>query len=135
MDYNAKDKTFELSIRVFTDDLEKALGHENGGKKFSVVNGDANDAVVEKYLRKTFVVLDAQKQRKPLTYIGKEQEGDATWIYFELPCPAGAMGWSVQNAILHELFDDQMNLLNLKHQTVAKSFIFKKDEAVHALGL
>lgn len=135
MDYNAKEKTFELSIRVFTDDLETALTKENGGKKVVVVNNDKNDALVEHYIKKCFVLTNAQKQKKTASYIGKEQEGDATWIYIEFPAHDGIAGLTIQNSILHDFFDDQTNLVNINYLSNKKSFIFKKDDNIHALGL
>jgi hypothetical protein len=135
MDYNAKEKSFEVSLRVFTDDLESALSKENGGQKFVVVNNDKNDAFVEKYVRKRFGLLNAQKQKKAYTYVGKEQEADATWIYMEIPCREMPNGFAVQNEVLFELFDDQTNLLNLNYQAQRKSYIFKGEQKVHELGI
>lgn len=135
MDFNAKDKSFEISIRVFTDDLEKALSKDNNGQKFVVVNNDKNDPLVEKYIRKHFALLTSQKQKKGYTYIGKEQEADATWIYVEIPTQEAIVGFSLQNAIMHDLFEDQINLVNLNYQGQKKSYIFKKDENIIPLGL
>lgn len=135
MDYNAKEKSFEISIRVFTDDFEKALSKENGGQKFMVNNNDKNDAFVEKYIRKHFALLNAAKQKKAYSYIGKEQEADATWIYIEIPCAEALTGFSLQNTTMHDLFEDQINLVNLNYQGQKKSYIFKKDENLAPLGL
>lgn len=135
MDYNAKDKAFEISIRVFTDDLEKALSKDNSGQKIVVVNNDKNDPLVEKYIRKHFALVTAQKQKKAYSYVGKEQEADATWIYIEIPAQEAVSGFSLQNTIMHDLFDDQINLVNLNYQGQKKSYIFKKDESTLALGL
>lgn len=135
MDYNAKDKAFEISIRVFTDDLEKALSKDNNGQKIVVINNDKNDPLVEKYIRKHFALVTAQKQKKGYSYVGKEQEADATWIYIEIPAQEAVSGFSLQNTIMHDLFDDQINLVNLNYQGQKKSYIFKKDESTLALGL
>ena len=134
VDYNAKDKTFEVSMRVFTDDLELALGKDNAGRKFAVVNGDANDSFVEKYVRKHFALLNAQKQKKTYTYVGKEQEGEATWIYFEIPCREAINGFAIEQAIFFEVFDDQTNLVNFNYLTEKKSYLFKGEQKVQELG-
>jgi len=132
IDFNAKEKTLEVSIRVFTDDLESALSKDNGGQKFVVVNNDKNDAFVEKYIRKHFAFISSKKQKKSFAYIGKEQEADATWIYVEVPMNEPFVGFSLQNDILHELFDDQINLVNISYPQ-KKSYIFKKGEGVVGL--
>ena len=135
MDFNAKEKSFEISIRVFTDDFEKALSKDNNGQKIVVVNNDKNDPLVEKYIRKHFALLTSQKQKKNYSYVGKEQEADATWIYIEIPMLEAITGFSLQNSIMHDLFEDQINLVNLNFQGQKKSYIFKKDESTIALGL
>ena len=135
MDYNAKEKSFEVSIRVFTDDLEKVLSKENGGQKFTVVNNDKNDPFVEKYIRKHFALVNATKQKKPYTYLGKEQEADATWVYIEIPCPESVAGFSLQNTIMLDFFDDQVNLVNFNYQGQKKSYLFKNEDKVLPLGL
>ena len=135
MDYNAKEKSFEVSIRVFTDDLESVLSKENGGQKFSVLNNDKNDPYVEKYIRKHFAIVTTTKQKKPYSYIGKEQEADATWIYVEVPCPEAITGFSLQNSIMLDFFDDQVNLVNFNYQGQKKSYIFKNEDKVLPLGL
>lgn len=135
MDYNVKEKSFEISIRVFTDDLEKALSKDNNGQKIVVVNNDKNDPLVEKYIRKHFALVSSQKQKKAYSYVGKEQEADATWIYIEIPHQEAVTGFSLQNTIMHDLFDDQINLVNLNYQGQKKSYIFKKDDTTLALGI
>ena len=135
MDYNAQAQVFEVSIRVFTDDLETTLTKDNNGRKFLVVNGDANDPFIEKYVRKNFALLNAQKQKKPYSYVGKEQEIDATWIYLEIPCREPIAGFSVQQAVLFDAFDDQVNLLNLKYLAQKKSYIFKSEQKIQDLGM
>lgn len=129
IDFNQKEKSFEVSIRVFTDDLETSLGKDNNGQKFVVVNNDKNDAFVEKYIRKHFAFISSKKQKKPFNYIGKEQEADATWIYVEVPFSESIAGFSLQNDIMHEVFDDQVNLVNINYPE-KKSYIFKKGEGV-----
>ena len=100
-----------------------------------VVNNDKNDGIVESYIRKCFSILNPQKQKRAFSYVGKEQEADATWIYIEFPCKDGVGGLSIQNTILHDFFDDQINLVNVNYLATKKSFIFKKSENIHALEL
>ncbi len=133
LEYNAKDKTFEVSIRLFTDDLEKALRKANNDPKIVIVNNDKNDKLVERYIRQYFALITPQKQKKLFTYIGKEQEGDATWIYIEIPVNEGIAGYTIQNALLLDTFTDQTNLVNASYQSQKKSYLCKKDDVVHLL--
>ena len=124
MRYNAKSKGFEVSLRVFTDDLEKVLSHDNQNKKIVIENNDNNDALVEQYLKKHFMLVNAKNQLKTIQYVGKEKEGDATWIYLEIPLNEAVAGLKLKNDVLIDMYDDQTNIVNVFVQDDKKSFIF-----------
>lgn len=132
MQYNVAQKIFEVSIRVFTDDLEKGVSLDNGAKRFIIQNNDQNNPYVEKYIRKHFVLSLAQK-RADLKYLGKEQEADATWIYLEIPFQGSPENWNLQNSILMETFDDQVNMFNLKYASETKTLLYKKGKLTQQL--
>ena len=133
MQYNPAAKTFEVSIRIFTDDLEKGLTIENNNKRIVIRNDDKNDPVVEKYILKSFLITDSSKKPLAIKYIGKEQEEDATWVYLEIPFHGPLSGYKLQNSTLMEVFDDQVNMTNLKLASEKRTFLFKKGQTVHAL--
>ncbi|MBB6005395.1 DUF6702 family protein [Arcicella rosea] len=124
MRYNTKSKGFEVSLRVFTDDLEKVLSHDNQNKKIIVENNDKNDALVEQYVKKHFMLVNSKNQLKAVQYIGKEKEGDATWIYLELPMSEALSGLRLKNDVLIDMFEDQTNIVNVFVKEEKKSFIF-----------
>ncbi|GAA4446648.1 hypothetical protein GCM10023189_02000 [Nibrella saemangeumensis] len=135
MQYNAKEKTFEISVRIFTDDFETALTQENNGQKVKLTANDNNDLLIEKYIRKHFAIITPQKQRKPFQYLGHEPEGDANWVYLEMPHPEPFKGGTVQYDVLMELFNDQVNLLNLQYQGQKKTLMFRKNQPVQEIAL
>ncbi|QRR04247.1 hypothetical protein HWI92_17295 [Dyadobacter sandarakinus] len=132
MQYNPAQKAFEISIRIFTDDLEKALT-ESAGQRILVKNGDKNDPLVERYIRKSFVLTDGTRKPAALHYIGKEQEEDATWVYLEIPYQGTLAGCRLQNSTLMEVFDDQVNMTNVKFTSEKKTYLFKKGQTIHNL--
>lgn len=124
MRYNSKGKTFEISLRVFTDDLEKTLSANNQNKKFVIENTDKNDPFIEQYVRKHFVVTTPKNQKLIYQYVGKEKEGDATWIYLEMPVNESIKGSKIQNSMLMDSFDDQTNIVNIFVNNEKKSYLF-----------
>jgi hypothetical protein len=132
MQYNPAIKSFEVSIRAFTDDLERGLSESNGGRKFIIKNDDKNDPFVEQYLRKSFVLTDSQKRTAAFHYVGKEQEQDATWIYLEIPFAGTLDGCKLQNTTLMEVFEDQVNMTNVKTASGKLTFLFKKGQTTHS---
>jgi hypothetical protein len=96
MRYNAKEKSFEISLRVFKDDLETVLTKENQGKKIVLDKTEKFDPQIDKYIQKHFVWFNARNQRVPYHYLGKEQEGDAMWLYIEMPAQDPISGSKLQ---------------------------------------
>jgi hypothetical protein len=124
MEYNAKEKVYEISIRLFTDDLEKTLGQATKNPKLKIINDDKNDALVADYLQKHFVITNAQGKKQPVEYIGKENENPATWIYLQLPSNGQLKGYKLQQESLMETFDDQVNIVNIAIAQQKNSYIF-----------
>ncbi|MGG7662267.1 DUF6702 family protein [Dyadobacter sp. BHUBP1] len=133
MQYNVSSRSFEVSIRIFTDDLEKALSESHSRQRFVIKDNDQNDRFVEEYIRKSFVLTDSQKKNVPIKYVGKEQEADATWVYLEIPFQGALNGCKLLNVTLMEVFDDQVNMTNLKFQSEKRTFLFKKGQTSHLL--
>ena len=129
MQYNPAEKAFEISIRVFTDDLEKALSQELSSTVR--LNKDAkSDAILEKYVRSHFAYMTLQKQAKPINYVGHEVEADANWLYLEMPYTEPFRGGLLKQNVLMEAFDDQVNMVNIKYQEQKKTFVFRKNQPI-----
>ncbi len=133
LNFNSEQKTLEISIRAFTDDLEKGLSMANDKRRIMLRNGDDNGPLVEKYLRKHFALADPNRKLQPIQYIGKEAEADATWLYLEVPFSGNPEGWVMKNEMLMEAFDDQVNMVNAKWGDDRKTYLFKKGKSVQAL--
>lgn len=134
MQYNPQEKAFEISIRIFTDDLEKALTKETG-KTVDLSTKGKNDALLEKYVRAHFTHLNPQRQPKPFNYVGHEVEDDANWIYLEMPYDEPFQGGVMRQNVLMEMFDDQVNMVNLQYQGQKKTFVFRKNQPIQAISL
>ena len=132
--YNQSSQSFEVTLRVFTDDLEAALTLLNSNAKVTIDAPQA-DKLIEQYLTKNLVFLDKQNQQKALSFIGKEVEVDVTWIYAEVSVPDLPSGMRLQNSVLTELFNDQVNIVNFKYLTTIRTFMFKSSEKVQSLGI
>ena len=125
MQYNAKAKSLEISIRMFTDDLETALTKANNGQKIMLGGkNDNSEVVLNKYIQQHFAMLTPQKQKKALIVLGKELEGDATWVYVEIPNSQELKAHILYNNLMQEVFDDQTNLVNLIYLGNKKTYLF-----------
>ncbi len=139
MEYNAKEQVFEISMRIFTDDFEKALSLASNSKvNLSEASGratDKNDPLIEQYIQAHFRFLTPQKQPKPVKYVGHEVEADANWLYLEMPFAEPFRGGTLKQDVLMDAFDDQVNMVNVKYQSQKKTFVFRKNQPVHNISL
>ncbi|ALJ01155.1 hypothetical protein DC20_02960 [Rufibacter tibetensis] len=133
--YNPKNQTYELSVRVFADDLEEALSRRHK----TTIRLDRSERVnklMAEYLQ-THVAISAVKGTKATQkFIGAQEEADAIWLYLEIPAgkaPAGQV-W-VQNALLTEVFADQTNILNLEVAGKKRSVLCRPGETQQTISL
>jgi hypothetical protein len=125
VNYNAKNKSLEISVRLFTDDLEEALTLQNKGVKITMeTDKRILDPLLDVYLRRNFALISPQKEVLKMHYYGNEKEADATWVFFEILDISNIKGYTLFNTIMLELFDDQANLVNIIYQNQKKTFIF-----------
>jgi len=134
MTYNTKEQSWEISIRLFQDDLEQTLS-SNLGKKFRMVPGDASaEKVVDAYLRKHFRFHAGQQMTTPYRWLGTEQQQDAIWVYIEIPTSSDLAGSYLENSLLLDEFDDQTNLVSWSFQGAKKSYLFRKSQEIQQLS-
>lgn len=126
VNYSEKNKSLEVSLRVFTDDLESALAKANGLSKIYLDETKKYNDLINKYIATTFYFLDTKNVKQTHTFIGKEIEGDVTWIYFEIPLKKPLKGFQLHNAVLTELFEDQSNMVNMTYKKQKQTYIFKR---------
>jgi hypothetical protein len=125
VNYNAKTGSLEVSIRVFTDDLERML-NENKQTKALKIEDEAQkiDPLLEQYFRKNFALIGPNKEVKLAKFYGKEKEADATWLFFEIADCQHIKEFSIYNAIFQDMFTDQTNLINIIYPSSKKTLVF-----------
>ncbi len=134
MTYNAKDQSWEISIRLFQDDLEQTLSSATG-KKFRMIPGDeASEKGLEGYVRKHFGFRAGKQFSTPYRWLGTEQQQDAIWVYLEIPTTADLAGSYLENSLFIDEFEDQTNLVSWSFQGSKKSYLFRKSQEVQQLS-
>ena len=132
--YNQKNQTIEVSIRVFTDDLEKALAKHFKLEKVTIDKTKAYQTQIETYIQKHFKVRNKNKDLIKGTYIGKDFENDATMIYIEFSAQKITAQWQVANSIFTDIYYDQTNIVNTFYKTQKSTLLFTKSTNWLELG-
>ena len=131
INYNPKSGSLELSVRVFTDDLELTLTHFNKGKLVKIEDPETVvDPLIEQYIRKNLALVSPDKEVKFGKFYGKEKEADATWIYLEMFDCKQIKNYSLYNSIMLEMFSDQTNLVNILYPSQKKTIVFDSETKV-----
>ncbi len=133
VDYNAKSKVLELGIRVFANDLEEALTRRRGRKVRLDVTPDVGTLTAD-YLRDTIVIADREGRAVPLQWIGMELRVDEAWLYVQGAAPAGIDGGTVTARVFFDLFDDQVNTVNIQQGDARTTLVFKPGDSAQKVA-
>lgn len=103
----------EHAVRVLMDDPKAELHvSPEAQKRFGA------------YVASRFVIRDAEGEKIELGYIGQEIDGAFIWVYQEAPLRA-LTELTVENTVLHDLWEDQANLVNVEKNGEVVSAVFK----------
>ena len=95
------------------------------------LGADSLDIVelVMAYLRSNFELKNKAGRPVALSWNGIEGQPDMFWIFVKGRAPGGLEGAQLRNKIFCELFDDQVNIVNAKHQGKQIGLMFEaKDD-------
>ncbi|MGR3811481.1 DUF6702 family protein [Jiulongibacter sp. NS-SX5] len=126
---NAKANTYEVSIRVFSDDLESAMQKHTGDESLRLGNPKLDKALGD-YLKRHFAFVK-EKEVEFGYYIGKEIELDVTWLYIEFDGAQGLREFKLLNTIFFELFDDQTNVVNYISKDERHTLLYSLKDKLH----
>ncbi len=131
INYNPKTSSLELSVRVFTDDLELTLTNFNNGKLVKIEDPEPTvNPLLEQYVRKNLALISPDKEVKFGKFYGKEKEADATWIFLEIFDCKQIKNFTLYNTIMQEMFEDQTNLVNIIYPSQKKTIVFDSETKV-----
>jgi hypothetical protein len=122
INFNARDKTLEVSCRIFSDDFEAILV-KLYKQKTDLSNANiktAMDELVKKYLL-SHLQLKANGKAVAMNYIGFEIDHEATNIYLEVEKIPAVKSVEVNDTILYDMFDDQMSIVHVVKASTRKS--------------
>ena len=119
---NPRENRLEVICTIFTDDFEAALA-----KQFQVATDlsradmhTAMDEVIKKYLRHNLQIKTGTSI-VGLNYLGFEKENEVVNVYLESNKVSAFKTVEAQVSLLHNLFDDQLNIIHITVNGVRKS--------------
>ncbi|WP_088322680.1 DUF6702 family protein [Polaribacter tangerinus] len=126
--YNEEEKSVQIIINVFMDDIELALNNDYNIDLQLTTKAELknNDIYFEKYLKDklSFKINTISKDFK---YLGKEYEGDLVFFYLEIENISSVSNIDITNTILLKHFPTQQNLVKSKVGKKNKSVLLTKE--------
>ena len=124
--WNEESGAFEVSVKIFIDDLERALALEGAPGLFIGTPKESAEAsrYIAAYLRK-HLTIDVDGTRLTPDFVGKEISEDllAVWCYVEFPANLSrSKKCTLSNDILLELYDDQRNIMDIRMNKTHKDY-------------
>ncbi len=136
--YSEKDDAFQITSRVFIDDLEDVLYERYGIQTELATDNESElaDLYIEKYFKAKFAI-ELNNENAAYSFLGKEYDNDVMICYLELSNVnfSELKSVSVQNEILTDLFEEQQNIVHLKWKGQKRSFVLIRENNKGMLNL
>ncbi|HEY0169984.1 MAG TPA: DUF6702 family protein [Pyrinomonadaceae bacterium] len=132
VEYNPGEKSVEITLRVFADDLELAL-KRRAGRAVSLERTKDAERLVLEYLRDTFEIKNRDGQSKTLKWVGMELRAGVAWLYVEAEMPEGLAGARLRDQVLFELFPKQVNTVSVSYPGASGDLVFTRGDGERAV--
>lgn len=120
--YDAASKNMNVSVKLFTNDLEEAL-RKNSKKDIDILhpkNKAEVDSILFTYIKKRLsITLNFKPQA--LHYIGYEREDESVWTYLELKKVPIPKTLDIDTKLLYDDFPQQINIVHAEVNGIKKS--------------
>lgn len=123
VEYNSTNRTAEVIMNLYTDDLEKALS-EKFGRKVTSLDKDFNPLCYQ-YLDSKFQVKDAKNHPLKNEYVGIELKREMVSVFLEVKLAQGLNQAHIKQVSLLDTYSDQTNIVNIKSGKNKTSLVFK----------
>ena len=116
IEHNAKDKTLEISCKIFTDDFEKTLKstYKTYVDLLKPKDKNAMNKLVADYVQK-HLLIRVDGKNAALQFLGYEQDEEGIVSYYQVNNIAALKKLDVTNNILFEFKKEQLSII---HTTV-----------------
>ena len=131
VEYNDKTRETELSVKIFYDDMERALREQHANiKDFGLNTKNENaqtDVFINDYFQKSIALKINNKVCK-LKFIGKEYDkGEVLWCYFTIDNKKAFKTVEVRSTVFTEIYPKQNNIIQIIQQKTRKNLLLNKD--------
>lgn len=121
--YIPKEKTLEVSVRIFTDDLENTIRNLHKDYPLDLLH-PKDSALVNKWVDQyvhSRLQIKTDNIVRPMKMLGYERQEESIWIYFEIKNTPPPHQVHVFNTLLYDYKKEQINMIRFKNGEKEKS--------------
>ncbi|MBK9984917.1 MAG: hypothetical protein IPP15_21565 [Saprospiraceae bacterium] len=124
--YSEKDAAFQVSVKVYIDDLEVAM--KNEGYPPVNLGATTENTLAQEYLASyidKYFTITQDGHKLTSKFVGKELSDDflAVWCYLEFPATTSkGQKYTITNRILLDLYSDQRNIMDIRMNSTQKEY-------------
>jgi hypothetical protein len=114
IEHNAAEKTLEITCKTFWDDFESILSKINKTKVdlTSEKTIEESNKKIFEYI-KSHLIISVDGKTIPLSFVGFEKEDVVVYSYLQADNIATVKNVSIVNTIMHDMFDDQVEIIHM----------------------
>jgi hypothetical protein len=133
--YDATAHTATATIRIFADDLARAVEQGLGTKRAAgQAAGPAADTAAVEYIRRKFTIANRDGRPVPLLSCGIRVTGDLRWICLRASLPQGLSDVRIGDAVLTDVYADQVNVVMTEDGGRHGSLLFTRGDGPKPAG-
>ncbi len=134
LDYNTKEKSIQITMQLFTDDMELAMNQEfeknyELGTHRELAQADAS---IKLYLSERFQIR-VNGNNTPFDFVGKEYEKDVMYVYLEIKPIEKIQNLQIQNKVLIDTYPEQKNIIKVNYLKQQKSLVLTQQDNTGSL--
>jgi hypothetical protein len=120
IELNHESRSFEITVRLFADDLEQVLG-ERAKRRIEIDRSPDAEMLTFDYVREVLRLRAPDMQEIPLAWVGLETKVDSVYCYLEANAPqSGFRDLAVSHAMFFELQRGQTNIVTFREAGAVK---------------
>ena len=129
INFAADEATLQISVKVFTDDLEAAVLDYSGVQLHLIdelPHAKADSLIFNYIMHCNSYYLNDRLEPETVQYIGYELDSEALWCYLQIDSVVALKSIKVQSKLLLDVFESQSNLIFVK--------AFDSEKGMHLYG-
>ena len=115
IEHDKSNNSVEISVRIFTDDLEKTIRQTYTGKVdlMNAAEKANSEKLIQQYINK-HLIIKADGKVLNLKFDGFNSEEGSIWSYFECDNISSVKTFDVTNTILYDYRQEEVNFIHVK---------------------